>query len=199
MATTITNQSSTTYQFTGSTDTLTTTSNINQVVLEDFQGLSITKTSSVREFSAGEIITYTIRITNNSSHYLNGIRIIDNLGTGKLAYVLGSAKLTTSSETYSVTPISTTPLTFTLQQLNVGATMILTYNAQVVFNLPVSTQSITNTVQGIGYTSSGTISGFSSNTIQKKTDNVFSITKSSSQNNLLPNQNFNYYRVKNAR
>ena len=70
MATTITNQSSTTYQFTGSTDTLTTTSNINQVVLEDFQGLSITKTSSVREFSAGEIITYTIRITNNSSHYL---------------------------------------------------------------------------------------------------------------------------------
>ena len=192
MATTITNQGSTTYQFAGSTDTLTTTSNTNEVVLEDFQGLSITKNSNVSEFSAGEIITYTIRITNNSSQFLNGVRIIDNLGNGTLAYVLGSARLTTSTETYPVTPISTNPLTFTLQQLNVGATMTLTYNTQVIFNLPSTVQTITNTVQGIGYTSTGTITGFASNTIQKKTNDAFVISKSSSQTNVLPNQIFSY-------
>lgn len=193
MTTTITNQGSTTYQFAGSTETLTTTSNINQISLEETQGLSITKSSSVREFSTGEIITYTIRITNNSSQYLTGVRIIDNLGNGKLAYVLNSARLTTSSETYQVSPISTNPLTFTLQQLNVGSTMTLTYNTQVVFNLPPSTQTITNTVQGIGYTSSGTITGFASNTIQKKTNDSFALTKSSSQTNVFHNQTFSYY------
>lgn len=192
MATTITNQSSTTYQFADSTETLTTTSNTNQIVLEDFQGLTITKSSNISEFSVGEIVTYTIRITNNSSQFFNGIRIIDNLGSGNLAYVLGSARLTTSTETYPVTPIATNPLTFTLQQLNVGATMTLTYNAQVIFNLPTSIQSITNTVQGIGYTSTGTITGFASNTIQKKTNNAFVISKASSQTNVLPNQIFSY-------
>lgn len=193
MATTITNQSSTTYQFAGSGDTLSASSNTNQVVLEDFQGLSITKSSSVTEFSAGEIITYTIRITNNSSQFLTGVRIIDNLGGGNLAYVLGSARLATSTETYPVTPVATNPLTFTLQQLNVGATMTLTYNVQVIFNLASSVQSITNNVQGIGYTSSGTITGFASNTIQKKTDGNFVISKTSSQTNVLPSQIFSYY------
>ena len=192
MPTTITNQSSTTYQFAGSTDVLNASSNSNQVVLEDFQGLSITKTSSTQEFAAGEILTYTIRITNNSAQFLNGVRIIDNLGGGNLAYVLGTARLTTSSETYPVTPIATNPLTFTLQQLNVGATMTLTYNVQVIFNIPSSVQSITNTVQGIGYTSTGTITGFASNTIQKKTNGDFVISKSTSQTNVLPNQIFSY-------
>lgn len=192
MATTITNQSSTTYQFADSTETLTTTSNTNQIILEDFQGLTITKSSNISEFSVGEIVTYTIRITNNSSQFFNGVRIIDNLGSGNLAYVLGSARLTTSTETYPVTPIATNPLTFTLQQLNVGATMTLTYNAQVIFNLPTTIQSITNTVQGIGYTSTGTITGFASNTIQKKTNNAFVISKASSQTNVLPNQIFSY-------
>ena len=193
MATTITNQASTNYQFSGSSETLNTSSNINEVVLEDAQGLTLTKSSSVDTFAAGEIITYTIQITNNSSHFFTGVRIIDNLGGGNLAYVLGSARLTVGTLTYPVTPVSTTPLTFTLQQLNVGATMTLTYNCQVIFNLPSSVQTITNSVQGIGYTSTGTVTGFASNTIQKKTNGEFSVTKTASQTNVLPNQTFSYF------
>lgn len=193
MATTITNQATTNYQFSGSSDTLTTTSNINEVVLENAQGLSLTKSSNVDTFAVGEIITYTVQITNNSSQFFTGVRIIDNLGGGNLAYVLGSARLTVGSLTYPVTPVATNPLTFTLQQLNVGASMTLTYNCQVIFNLPSTVQSITNSVQGIGYTSTGTITGFSSNTIQKKTNGEFSVTKTASQTNVLPNQTFSYF------
>ena len=43
MATTITNQSQTTYQFSGSGDILTTDSNVNEITLEDTQNLVITK------------------------------------------------------------------------------------------------------------------------------------------------------------
>ena len=180
---TITNQATTSYQFANSSEVLNKTSNVNELTLENSQGLTLTKTSNVNTFSAGEIITYTVNITNNSNHYLTGVRIIDNLGGGNLAYVIGSAKLTVGTLTYPVNPVATTPLTFTLQQLNVGQSMTLTYNCQVIFNLPQSIQSITNTVQGIGYTSTGTITGFASNTIQKKSSGDFSIVKTSSKNN----------------
>jgi len=190
---TITNQATTSYQFANSSEMLNASSNINEITLENSQGLNITKTSNLNSFSAGDIITYTVSITNNSNHYLTGVRIIDNLGGGNLAYVLGSAKLTVGTLTYQVNPVSTSPLTFTLQQLNVGASMTLTYNCQVIFNLPQSVQSITNTVQGIGYTSTGTITGFASNTIQKKSSGDFSITKTSSKTIVYPNEMFSYY------
>ena len=193
MATSITNQVSTNYQFAGSSDTLTTSSNINEITLEDNQGLTLTKSSNVETFAVGEIITYTVQITNNSAHFFTGVRLIDNLGGNNLAYVLGSARLTVGTLTYPVTPVQTNPLTFTLQQLNVGASMTLTYNCQVIFNLPSSVQTITNSVQGIGYTSTGTVTGFASNTIQKKTNGEFSVTKTASQTNVLPNQTFSYF------
>jgi len=193
MATTITNQATTNYQYDGSSEVLSTSSNVNEILLEDSQGISLTKYSNVDTFSNGEIITYTVNITNNSAQFFTGVRIIDNLGAGNLAYVIGSARLTVGSLTYPVTPVATNPLTFTLQQLNVGASMTLTYNCQVIFNLPSSVQTITNTVQGIGYTSTGTISGFASNTIEKKTSDEFSITKEASQTSVLPNQIFSYY------
>ena len=192
MPITINNQATANYQFSGSGEMNTITTNVNSVVLEDSQGLSITKTGSPNTFLAGDIITYTIKITNTSASYLTGVRIIDNLGGGNLAYVLGSANLATATQTYPVTPIATNPLTFTLQQLNVGATMTLTYRCQVIFNLPQSVTSITNTVNGIGYTSTGTITGFDNYTIQKKNSLDFSFDKSTSETNVFQNQVFSY-------
>ena len=192
MATTITNDATINYNFEGSTELLSATSNQNSIVLQDPQGITLVKTSSAAEFAACEILTYTVQITNNSGQFFNGVRIIDNLGGGNLAYVLGSASLTVGTLTYPVTPISTNPLTFTLQELSNGATMTLRYNVQVVFNLPATVGSITNTVQGIGYTASGTVTGFDSNTIQKKTDGELTIAKSASMTSVLPNQNFSY-------
>ena len=166
--------------------TSTANSNVLPVNFESNTGLVITKTSNKPTFSAGEIITYTVTITNGSSSYLNGVRIIDNLGGGNLAYVVSSGSLTTSTQTYPVSPISTNPLTFTLQQLGVGETMTLTYKAQVIFNLPPTVSLITNSIEGIGYPYSGTIKGYASCTIQKKTDVDFSITKSSNVEDIGP-------------
>ena len=192
MASTINNQASTTYQFSGSSETTTSTSNLSSVVLQDGQGLTLTKTATPTSFAVGDIITYSVTITNNSSSFLTGVRIIDDLGGGNLAYVVGSGSLTTSTQTYPVSPVATNPLTFALQQLGVGATMTLTYRAQVIFNLPPTIGSITNNVRGIGYTSTGTINGFANTTIQKKTDGDLVISKSASSTDVLPYQVFSY-------
>ena len=192
MPTTVTNQTETEYIIDGSSDVLVTTSNEHDVVLQDVQGITLTKTSNTNTFNVGQIITYTVQITNNSSQFFNGVRIIDNLGGGNLAYVVGSATLTVGSLTYPVTPIATSPLTFTLQELNVGGTMTLRYNCQVIFNLPSSVNSITNTVQGIGYTSTGTVNGFASRTVTRTPSSNLTVTKGSSLTNVLPNQVFSY-------
>ena len=192
MAQTINNSASTVYNFNGGASE-TASSNVLPINFQSSTGLTLTKTASPATFSAGDIVTYTITITNSSASFLNGVRIIDNLGGGNLAYVLSSASLSTSSTTYPVNPISTNPLTFTLQQLSSGATMTLTYRAQVVFNLPSTVSMITNTVQGIGYTSTGTITGFANSTIEKKTESDFSINKTSSVTDVMSNQPFNYY------
>ena len=189
---TITNHGTATYQLENGGEIMTVSSNENQLTLNNSSGLTIVKSSSQDTFLPGEIITYTIQITNNSNQYLTGVRIIDNLADNNLAYVLGSGKLTIGTLTYPVAPISTTPLTFTLQQLNVGQTMALTYDAQVIFNLPSSISSLTNTVEGIGYTSTGTIYGFDNNTIQKKTNSEVSLNKDASRNSVFPMQNLNY-------
>jgi len=193
MATTIFNQGSSTYQFEGTSETLTTSSNENQITLENGSGLVVSKTANPTTFVAGDIITYTIQITNNTGQFLNGVRVIDSLANSNLAYVLGSANLTVGTLTYPVAPVATSPLTFTLQQLNVGQSMTLTYDAQVIFNLPPSFQTLTNSVEAIGYTATGTVQGFDNNTIQKKTNGDVSITKSASDTNVFPLQVFDYY------
>ena len=192
MPTTINNEATTTYQFVGSSTTSSVTSNSNSIVLQDEQGLNITKTATPTTFTPGEIITYTITINNQTGSFLSGVRIIDDLGMGNLAYVTGSASVT-STTTYAVSPVATNPLTFTLQQLNVGQSMTLTYRAQVIFNLPLSVTSITNTVRAIGYTSTGTVEGFSSSTITRQATSTISSSKTASATEVLPRQPFSYF------
>lgn len=192
MAQTINNSASTIFIVNGGASE-SATSNVLPINLQSSSGLGLNKTASPTTFSAGDIITYTITITNSSPSYLNGVRIIDNLGGGNLAYVLSSATLTSGSTTYPVNPIATNPLTFTLQQLPVGASMTLKYKAQVIFNLPSTVSMITNTVQGIGYTASGTITGYANTSIEKKTVSDFSITKTSNVTDVMSGQPFNYY------
>ena len=193
MPTTISNEASSNYQFSGSSDVVSVSSNISTLTLEDTSGLLISKTANPSTFANGDIITYTITITNNTSSFLTGVRIIDNLGgPNRLAYVIGSGSLSTQTETYPVTPIATSPLTFTLQQLASGASMTLTYRAQVFFNLMASVSSITNSVQGIGYTSSGTVTGFDNSTISRTQTGSVSMSKSTSDTSVFPNQVFNY-------
>lgn len=192
MATQITNSAEATYTTTGTPSPVTISSNELSITYENSSGITITKTASPTTFTAGSIIDYTVRITNTGSLYFTGVRIIDNLGGGNLAYVVGSGRLTTSSQTYSVSPVATNPLTFTLQQLAVGSTMTLTYKAQVIFNLPSSVDTIINTAQAIGYTSTGTENAFANSTISRNSTSDVSITKSSTLDTVVPNQNFTY-------
>lgn len=193
MSTTITNEATTLYQYVGSSSTETISSNTNSIVLEDASGLTITKSPSTTTFSPGDIITYTVTITNNTGRYLTGVRIIDNLGGGNLAYVSGSATVSTLSTTYPVTPVSTSPLTFALQQLNVGQSMTLTYRAQVIFNLSSSVSLITNSIQGIGYTADSTISGYANATITRMSGTNVTSRKTSSVSEVYPRQILSYY------
>ena len=78
MSETINNSASTTSPLNGAT--IAANSNVLPVNFEPNTGLVITKTSNTSLFSIGDIITYTITITNSSSSYLTGVRIIDNLG-----------------------------------------------------------------------------------------------------------------------
>ena len=193
MSTTITNEATTVYQYVGSASTETVSSNTNSIVLEDASGLTITKTPSATNFAPGDIITYTVTITNNTGSYLTGVRIIDNLGAGNLAYVSGSATVSTLSTTYPVTPVSTSPLGFALQQLNVGQTMTLTYRAQVIFNLSSSVSLITNSIQGIGYTADSTVSGYANSTISRVSGSNVTSRKTSSVSEVYPRQILSYY------
>lgn len=193
MSTTITNEATTVYQYVGSASTETVSSNTNSIVLEDASGLTITKSPSATNFAPGDIITYTVTITNNTGSYLTGVRIIDNLGAGNLAYVSGSATVSTLSTTYPVTPVSTSPLGFALQQLNVGQTMTLTYRAQVIFNLSSSVTLITNSIQGIGYTVDSTVSGYANSTISRVSGSNVTSRKTSSVSEVYPRQILSYY------
>lgn len=193
MATQINNSASATYSTDGTPSSVTIQSNNLSINLEENSGMTLSKTASPTNFAVGSIITYTLTITNSGGSYFNGVRIIDNLGGGRLAYVVGSAHLSTSSTSYAVTPIATSPLTFTLQQLSVGESMTLTYKAQVIFNLPTSVTSITNSVEGIGYTASGTQVGYASSTITRGQTSTVDIVKSASATDVVSNQNFMYY------
>lgn len=192
MPTTVNNQAGALYQFEGSAEIQSVTSNQSTVTLQDSQGLSVTKTANPTTLSPGAIINYTVQITNNSGSFLTGVRVIDDLGGGNLAYVTGSASLFASGTSYAVNPVATNPLTFTLQQLGVGATMTLTYKAQVIFNLPATVNTVTNTVRAIGYTASGTINGFANATIQRQNTLGVSITKTSNESTVYPNQLLRY-------
>ncbi len=193
MSTTITNEATTTYQYVGSSSTESVTSNTNSIVLEDASGLVITKSPSITTFSPGDIITYTVTITNNTGSYLTGVRIIDNLGGGNLAYVSGSATVSTLSTTYPVTPVSANPITFALQQLNVGQSMILTYRAQVIFNLSSFVSLITNSIHGIGYTADSTINSYANSTITRIAGTNVTSRKTASVSEVYPRQILSYY------
>ena len=50
---TITNQATTSYQLSGSSETLTATSNVNEIEFERSQGISLIKSSNVETFTFG--------------------------------------------------------------------------------------------------------------------------------------------------
>ena len=193
MAENIMNEATISYVFSGSTEARTDTSNVTNVTLRDANGISITKTSGSTTFVPGGTITYVVTITNTGTSWFSGVRITDNLsGNGYLTYVPDSAVLFINSQYLAPEIASTSPLVFTLSPLSVGQTMVLTYTCRVPNTIPATVESITNTVEGIGYTFNSTATDTSSHTVTRSSVSEVNITKTASAESVAPGELFSY-------
>ena len=193
MPTTMSNQATATYTFAGSTEELTEISNENQVILRNETGISITKTSDTNTFLPGQTITYYVSITNTGSLYFTGVRITDDLtGTGYLTYVPNSARLFINGQWLAAEVVSTNPLVATLSPLSPSGSYLLMYQATVSSSIPATVDTLSNSVEGIGYTWNSTVTGNSTYTLTRSTSGDLTIIKTSSESTVSVGQVFNY-------
>ena len=187
------NKATVNYKFSGSTNTYTNNSNVSTVELKAENGISITKTSQSTTFVPGGTINYVVTIKNTGTSWFSGVRIIDNLSdAGYLTYVSGSALLYYNSQYVAPEIASTNPLIFTLSPLSSGQTMILSYTCKVPSNISSTVNSITNSVEGIGYTYNAKVTGYSSYTVTRSSVANLTITKSASSTSVSPGEIYNY-------
>lgn len=192
MARNVTNQSTVTYTYAGSGVQHTASSNVNTVTVRDTAGLNIVKYTQTESWLPGDIITYSVNINNVGSYYFTGVRITDDRGGGHLTYIPGSAMLYIGGQMLAAQVASTIPLVFTLSPLPAGEMMILTYSMQVSSSIPSSVTSITNIVDGIGYTWDSTATAQSGSTVPRSTSANVSVAKTSSASSIDPGQMFSY-------
>lgn len=139
MATQITNQATLNYNSGG--NTLSTSSNTATVTMQG--PLEVSKYSLENAYQIGDDITYNIFITNTSANTLTNLTVEDDLGTyafsstmntTPLTYV-GSAKVfindVYSSTVTGVVSASGDSVTFTIDSLAPGSSLLLQYKARV--------------------------------------------------------------------
>lgn len=188
-----TNQATINYTYPDSSTVRTQTSNEVTTTVRAENAITLTKSSQETSFSPNETITYQINITNSGSLYFTGVRIIDNLtGTGYMTYVPGTAKLYINGQWQNAQVVSTNPLTLTLSPLSPGASYLLMYDAKVSSSVPTSVTSLTNTVNGIGYTYNSQVEGTTSYTLPRSSTTGVSITKSASSDTVNVGEVFSY-------
>ena len=193
MPTTMSNQASATYTLAGSTEEITEVSNENQINLINETGISVIKSSNTETFVPGQRITFYVSITNTGSQWFSGVRITDNLsGTGYLTYVPNSASLFINGQWLAAQIVNTNPLVATLSPLSPGENYLLRYEATVNSNIPATINSLTNSVEGIGYTYNSTVTGNSSLTLERATTGSVTILKTASDSSVTVGQVFNY-------
>ena len=194
MATEVTNQATVNYTTTGSSEPQSETSNVSTITLLDESALSINKYTQQSSFTPGGTVTYHIDIENTGTQYFTGVRIIDDLGGTPqyLSYVNGSATLYYNNQVLQAEVESTNPLVFTLSPLASGNKMILTYTCRVSNSIPSTVNSITNSVEGIGYTASDKVTDYTSAVITRNTSANLDITKAASSSSVSQGQVFSY-------
>ena len=130
--------------------------NSNIVTAEQTDALSVTKTSLLDTYSAGDRVTYTIGIVNSSAEAVTSIVLSDDLGayefgTGTvypLTYVDGSFEvLIDGVPVLTPTVTSTSPLTISGISIPAGSDAVVVYSADVTeFAPPAPNGVITTTV-----------------------------------------------------
>ncbi len=157
MSRTFTNQSTVSYDYEGATSTKTNTSNIVTSTMNDRVSFSVEKTSLATDFSAGDVLTYLIHVTNTGSDTLNHFTVSDNLGgSDLLSYVDGTARLFIDGTLKDITPTSTDPLEFVISETVVrDQEFILMFNAMVESDVDEDVTEIENSVTVRGCSTCG--------------------------------------------
>ncbi|MBQ7466793.1 MAG: DUF11 domain-containing protein, partial [Clostridia bacterium] len=148
---TISNQASVSYTYSGASGTESALSNVSNTTLVESFSLEVNKSSYQDNFTNGENITYTVKITNTGLNTISNFTLVDDLGAldggvVPLVYQEDSARIYSESiDITPITPSSTNPLTFTFDnELPVGDSLVLSYVATVSGSLPSNITSITN-------------------------------------------------------
>jgi len=109
--------------------------------------LEISKSAEPDPVDAGQVITYTIVVTNNTGGSLSNVLVTDTVPS-KTTYITGSMAYTPTATSVIITqPISVTPghvMTWAIQSLNDGDKITMTFRVAVASPLISGTQ-VTNT------------------------------------------------------
>ena len=151
MKQTLSNQSHVTFNYAGQAQSKTNHSNVVNTTMNDRMSFTVEKTSTNECFRPGENIIYFIKITNTGCDNLCSFNVCDNLGGDcRMTYVDGSARLFVDGVMKTITPTSTSPLAFDIDETLVrDEEMILQFSALV--GEDVNADEITNEVKVCGY------------------------------------------------
>lgn len=144
MATIISNQASATYTFDGSTQILTTSSNIANTTLLDDYSIDISTIIYQTSFSPGENITYSLLIKNTGTKEINNLNISIDLGN-YVSYLDSSSRLFINDSVVQITPTNQEPLTYNITNTILpNGSILLTYIATVDENIPITFNNVLN-------------------------------------------------------
>jgi len=200
MATQINNLVSATYAY-GRNGSDSTVSNVATTNLIEEYAISGYKLSLNSSFRPGENITFLVGVRNDGTSPLYSVTISDDMGgalTDAFLYVEGSAVLNYNGLNTPIVPTDLTPLTFALSQpLLEGDNATITFVARVSPSLGADVTEITNTATITAREGSATGTIISVNpsptvTIPLSTFALVNVTKSVSENEIVPGQLFSY-------
>lgn len=166
MATTVTNQASVSFEYDGAPAPITNDSNVVSAVINDEYSFDLELTSSSTSYRPGETITYFVKITNTGSAGLSNINISDDMASGVIDYIAGTAQMIYNDNITALAPSNINPLVLTLPMtLPAGESVIVTYNTDVDEFLTARVTEIINTVTVTAAAGTGTVSKTASLTL----------------------------------
>lgn len=203
MAQIISNQATASYSVEGSLERRSATSNVANTVLLDAYSLEVSKQSLQQTFTAGENITYAIRVTNNGYKALNNFKIVDTItapaeNEGVLTYMQYTARLSYNGDFISLTPSETNPLTFNVPyELASGQSFTVTYVSTVGSQISQDVLAITNsvTVSGAPVNDPEGVQSYSATntaTINRDTTASLTIMKTASTPTIFDSETYQY-------
>jgi len=196
----ILNSANVSYTFAGAGSSTEVSSNVTQTNVTYSSSIEITKMALSSGFVPGENLSFMLRITNTGSDSLTNIVVTDNLGVGSdpsrqeivpLEYVVGSAAISDDNAPWTpISPTSTSPLTFNINNMESGEVVEITYTAQVLGSFSAST--ITNTAsvtaEGVG----GEVADSAESTVSEASYAHLVVEKEGSSDDISTGEPFTY-------